>query len=316
MKNLVGYLLGTLLALSVTAPLAQAAVAPGTKCSKVGTKQVYKGKTYACIKLGKNLYWNNGVKVASPNPTKNFTPSPAPAPSSSSIPNVLPVLSETYFGQKSTIRGVFADNCWYAKKASNSSSKISVAVRQVSEVIGPDGTVKGSIWWMIPSLLPGESNWFSSYFGSVTNSNGCTQLPSRIYDKDVTTLSGGGPLEEIRLTTLDSEKPKVLGVIQEPGSTQGTVIYKLRVLNQSLDKEISDKSFINFIFLDSSGRPIWAESGAITGKVPPNGEALLSAWDFYIKAIVIPPGTTRVVGSLNFVLCKRIASAPKDICSY
>ena len=63
MKRLVGYLSVTLLALSLTAPLAQAAVTPGTKCSKAGVKQDYKGKTYTCIKSGNKLVWDKGVKV-------------------------------------------------------------------------------------------------------------------------------------------------------------------------------------------------------------------------------------------------------------
>jgi vacuolar-type H+-ATPase subunit H len=44
-------------------PSASAAVTPGTKCSKAGIKEVYKGKTFTCIKSGQKLVWNNGVKV-------------------------------------------------------------------------------------------------------------------------------------------------------------------------------------------------------------------------------------------------------------
>ena len=44
-------------------PTASALVTPGTKCSKAGLKQTYKGKIYTCVKLGAKLYWNNGTKV-------------------------------------------------------------------------------------------------------------------------------------------------------------------------------------------------------------------------------------------------------------
>ena len=44
-------------------PSANAVVTPGTKCSKAGIREVYKGKTYTCIKSGNKLVWNNGVKV-------------------------------------------------------------------------------------------------------------------------------------------------------------------------------------------------------------------------------------------------------------
>jgi hypothetical protein len=55
-------------------PTASASVTPGTKCSKVGAKQTFKGKTYTCIKLGSKLYWNNGVNVAKTNATPPGVP--------------------------------------------------------------------------------------------------------------------------------------------------------------------------------------------------------------------------------------------------
>lgn len=59
-------------------PASSAAVTPGTKCSKVGAKQTFKGKIYTCIKLGSNLYWNNGKQINTPE--GNLTPSPEPKP--------------------------------------------------------------------------------------------------------------------------------------------------------------------------------------------------------------------------------------------
>jgi hypothetical protein len=50
-------------------PSASAAVTPGTKCSKSGIKQTYKGKVYTCVKLGSKLYWNNGTKVKTAAPS-------------------------------------------------------------------------------------------------------------------------------------------------------------------------------------------------------------------------------------------------------
>ena len=67
-----------LIALSVNA---YAAVTPGTKCAKIGMSQIYKGKIYACIKLGKKLYWNNGVSIAK-------TPTPTLAPTVTKVPSV------------------------------------------------------------------------------------------------------------------------------------------------------------------------------------------------------------------------------------
>lgn len=57
-------------------PGANAAVTPGSKCSKAGVKQTYKGKVYTCIKLGKKLVWNKGIAVKNPTPTPTPTPTP------------------------------------------------------------------------------------------------------------------------------------------------------------------------------------------------------------------------------------------------
>ena len=79
--------------LLLTSPvISNAAVTPGTKCLKPGIQQVYKGKTYTCIKLGAKLYWNNGVVVKvrpSPTPTVTVTatPIPSPTPTKSVTPN-------------------------------------------------------------------------------------------------------------------------------------------------------------------------------------------------------------------------------------
>ena len=45
----------------------------GTKCAKVGSTKDSKGKRFTCIKLGKNLYWNNGKTIAKPPVASNLT---------------------------------------------------------------------------------------------------------------------------------------------------------------------------------------------------------------------------------------------------
>ena len=66
-KALVG--LVAILSLSlVTAQLSEAAVTPGTKCSKAGATTTYNGKKYTCVKSGNKLVWNKGVTVAKPVP--------------------------------------------------------------------------------------------------------------------------------------------------------------------------------------------------------------------------------------------------------
>jgi len=58
------FLIPSLLSFSLivsVVPSSSASVTPGTKCSKAGAKQTFKGKVFTCIKLGSKLYWNNGV---------------------------------------------------------------------------------------------------------------------------------------------------------------------------------------------------------------------------------------------------------------
>jgi len=64
-------LLATALLVSAL-PSANAVVNPGSKCSKAGVKQTYKGKIYTCIKLGSKLYWNNGITQKKNPLTKAF----------------------------------------------------------------------------------------------------------------------------------------------------------------------------------------------------------------------------------------------------
>jgi hypothetical protein len=51
---------------SVLSPHALASVKPGSKCSLKGLTKNWQGKKYTCIKSGKKLLWNKGVKVSTP----------------------------------------------------------------------------------------------------------------------------------------------------------------------------------------------------------------------------------------------------------
>lgn len=83
MKKVVAGILISFLFILIVPPVSNAAVIPGTKCSKSGLKQTHKGKIYTCIKLGKKLYWNNGVRIVTSKPSPTQPSSPSPKPSSS-----------------------------------------------------------------------------------------------------------------------------------------------------------------------------------------------------------------------------------------
>jgi hypothetical protein len=73
-------------------PLALAAVKAGQSCGKAGATSTSKGIKYTCIKSGKKLMWNKGVKIVpnakpTPSPTPTETPTPTPVPMPTTTPS-------------------------------------------------------------------------------------------------------------------------------------------------------------------------------------------------------------------------------------
>jgi M6 family metalloprotease-like protein len=74
-KRLITLLVITPLLLSSQLPTSHAAAKAGAKCSKMGVTSVVGAKTFTCIKSGKKLVWNKGIKVvAGSNPTPVSAP--------------------------------------------------------------------------------------------------------------------------------------------------------------------------------------------------------------------------------------------------
>ncbi len=74
-KRLIAFL--SILSLFLSTPLipANAAAKAGAKCNKAGITEVVKDKSYTCVKSGKKLAWNKGIKVvAGSNPTPTSAP--------------------------------------------------------------------------------------------------------------------------------------------------------------------------------------------------------------------------------------------------
>jgi hypothetical protein len=72
-KRLLASLVITPLLLSSQLSTSHAAVKAGAKCTKAGITQVVKDKSYTCVKSGKKLVWNKGVKTP-PMPAGNSAP--------------------------------------------------------------------------------------------------------------------------------------------------------------------------------------------------------------------------------------------------
>jgi hypothetical protein len=93
MRRLLAGLVAILTLSLVTAQLSEAAVTPGTKCSKAGATSTYNGKKFTCVKSGSKLVWNKGVAVPKPAPVA--TPSPSPTPTPTPSPSPLPTITPT-----------------------------------------------------------------------------------------------------------------------------------------------------------------------------------------------------------------------------
>lgn len=94
MRRLLAGLVAILSLSLVSTQFSEAAVTPGTKCSKAGATSTFNGKKYTCVKNGKKLVWNKGVAVAKPTPVATPTPSPSatptPTPTATATPTPTP----------------------------------------------------------------------------------------------------------------------------------------------------------------------------------------------------------------------------------
>ena len=61
-KKLIAFFSILSLSLSLSQAPANAVAKAGAKCAKAGITEVVKDKSYTCVKTGKKLVWNKGVK--------------------------------------------------------------------------------------------------------------------------------------------------------------------------------------------------------------------------------------------------------------
>jgi hypothetical protein len=102
MKKAIAVVLSPILLLGMLSGVASAAVPKaGAACTKAGTTATSNGMKFTCIKSGKKLVWDKGVKVVAPAPVISTTPTPSasatptPTPSASATPTPSPTPSAT-----------------------------------------------------------------------------------------------------------------------------------------------------------------------------------------------------------------------------
>ena len=96
-------------------PAADAAVKPGLACKKVGSVAVVGLIKYTCIKSGKKLVWNKGVKIPAVKPTP--VASSGTSPVATTTPTSTRTPTPTQSGLKSITRAEVAlhnteSDCW------------------------------------------------------------------------------------------------------------------------------------------------------------------------------------------------------------
>ena len=106
-RRLIGVLCLSILLMQFVAP-SNAAVKPGSTCTKVNSTSISSGIKYTCIKSGTKLVWNKGVKVATPTASPSAKPAMTVSPSSTPItkPSASPTASETRRPQVITLPNI------------------------------------------------------------------------------------------------------------------------------------------------------------------------------------------------------------------
>lgn len=132
-------------ALFLTPIHASAAVKAGSTCSKQGISAVAGSLKYTCVKSGKKLVWNKGVKVVAPKPTVTPTPTPTPVatPTPTPTPTQAPTATPTPTPTK-TFNSLWEKYDWskpasadaLVKKATDNFKSYTATIRN------PDATVK------------------------------------------------------------------------------------------------------------------------------------------------------------------------------
>jgi hypothetical protein len=150
-------LLALVLTLIFSASSAVAAPNPkaGASCAKQGLSKTYKAKQYTCIKSGKKLVWNKGVKVepkqqAAPIPSSTPQPTPSASASASPTPSATPVKIPTTRREKALAE---------VKRVFESNSKLDIPVKYILSADAPSNFVS-----MMQEVIPVSARFWSDVY--------------------------------------------------------------------------------------------------------------------------------------------------------
>ena len=145
-------IIGLSLLLTISLIPAYSATPPksGSACSKQGITKSYQGKKFTCIKSGKKLIWDQGVKITpiqivsqTPSPTSSPTPSPTPTPTPTQTPTPTesksPARNSEPIMSFDELRVRYLDFHYLAwKRSIDQISKSAINNTQIIELVGPN----------------------------------------------------------------------------------------------------------------------------------------------------------------------------------
>jgi len=131
-------------------PVHAANITAGSPCKSAGQKVIFKGKSHTCIKLGKKLYWDNGVTV------KGKSGTPIAMPATCAVQNLqIRSISESGISNADGIVMFSADI------ANASNSQVATQVKIYVEWYDSVGiSYKNTL--LIPRIYPGQKIDFGS----------------------------------------------------------------------------------------------------------------------------------------------------------
>lgn len=227
-------------------PIASASITPGTKCSKVGAKQTFKGKIYSCVKLGKSQVWNKGVTSSQAEPSATPTPKPTPRVDDN-------LVAKSYFAYSGDPRPNDGDT-WFE-------SIIDCMVKSPGEyqagdsfisIFDPSGNllVRKPLSGIYRDYVSGESVSYRAYSKEMIKNSGKTY--SCLFD--LIRLDGSQVTKEFPV--------KVASIVKSPLPKPQTVVYPMSGIDTGLEVACLLTNWQDYS-LDNSKVTLFRDDGSI-----------------------------------------------------
>lgn len=249
--NVKRFVILTLLSLSLivtSMPIASAWITPGTKCSKVGAKQTFKGKIYTCVKSGKSQVWNKGVTPIQVVPTRSPKPTTSPTPTVQDN-----FVAKSYFSYQGDPRPNDGDrwfesiiDCWVGSPSEYQAEESFISI------FDPSGNllVREPLSGIYRDYVSGESTSYRVYSKEMIKNSGKTY--SCLFD--FIRLDGSQVTKEFPV--------KVASIVKSPLPKPQIVIYPMSGIDTGLEVACLLTNWQDYS-LDNSKVTLFRDDGSI-----------------------------------------------------